>query len=470
MGIKDFHKNIKELYPEAFNVKWLDSYDHVYIDLNYLLHYCSYSSNSVDDIMTKIYSLIDIILHETCPTKSITFTTDGSAPLSKLLVQRKRRQTISTKIQNIECSSLLFTPGTKFMNNLEENMNDYIESIKNTYFVDIEFLNHHYDEAELKLKYKIMENIDNNENDTHIFISNDADVIVMLTSLEKYENVFVYNRQKHETEIISILKLLDLHTDRYGMSRNCGLDFMAINIMLGNDYIPKIISLNFRKIWEAYEWALSSDKCGLIIDKTLKINKKFLIKMMIYIISTMNKRMQRTFKYESFYYESYHNYFDGFTWCLNMYTTGKCCRYDYMCGNGAIHPIGIMCILYRYDDLLNINDGRENPIDTSLYAILLLPKISKSLIDKKYYDFMDKNKILYDKECCETCKEYDIKNKQLLKDRRLLMESDNNELLENKRNELSEMKIIINDHNKTHKDISVIDINKIEKIYMKYIS
>ena len=47
MGINNFHSWIQQQYKTAIKYKWLSSYDHVYIDLNYALHYISSSINSI---------------------------------------------------------------------------------------------------------------------------------------------------------------------------------------------------------------------------------------------------------------------------------------------------------------------------------------------------------------------------------------------------------------------------------------
>ena len=48
----------------------------------------------------------------------------------------------------------------------------------------------------------------------------------------------------------------------------------------------------------------------------------------------------------------------------------------------------------------------SKPINNNLCSILLLPNIARELIDKKYYEFMDKHKYLYEEELCEKCQEF----------------------------------------------------------------
>ena len=125
MGIKDFHKWIKQDYGNCVKSYWLSEYNHCYIDLNYALHFISFTLSDKDDVYEKIYYFILEILKLNQPDKSLTLAIDGVPPLSKLLTQRKRRldkALSSNDDENKKINTIMFTPGTKFMENLEENM------------------------------------------------------------------------------------------------------------------------------------------------------------------------------------------------------------------------------------------------------------------------------------------------------------------------------------------------------------
>ena len=116
MGITNFHKWLRENYPQSIKSHWIDSYDNVYIDLNFVLHYCYYGVNTITDIYIKLQSYIESILQLLQPQQNVIFATDGTAPLAKLILQRKRRLNISKQNANKDFSSVIFTPGTHFMN------------------------------------------------------------------------------------------------------------------------------------------------------------------------------------------------------------------------------------------------------------------------------------------------------------------------------------------------------------------
>lgn len=467
MGIKDFNKNMKHEYPEAFKSVWLSGYDYVYIDLNFALHHCSHEIKKINDIYCRLFKFIENILLEINPQKKVYFTSDGSAPLAKLLLQRERRSAKARSIENIhDASSLLFTPGTEFMNQLKTEMTTFMTYLSYVFNVEVEFLEKDSDEAELKLKLKIMENIleDKTENLTHLFVSNDADVVLMLTTLENYKNVFIFDKKSCHT--LSIYKLIDLHTTKVGLVENSGLDFTALNLMLGNDYLPKVSYMDFFKLWEAYTKISFNNSRGLILKNNngrIIINESFFIKLMNELIvdlkpSFLNKPTQKELMSPM-----YKNYYDGFAWCMTTYIDGICGRYDYMFGyDSKPHPLGLMFNMH----FMNIKFSEAShlisaPLSSTLYSILLLPKSHKHLIDKKYHQFVEKEKgLLYTQECCEKCKYFNLRIKEL--------ESNIEDLEKNKqvtittKSELSKIKKTLTLHKKQHSALALDDINDLK--------
>lgn len=407
MGILNFYKSVREKYPEAFKSEWLDSYDHVYSDVNCCLHNCAYKANSKEEIYNRLYKFYDGIMLNLMPYKSITFSSDGSAPLAKVLLQRKRRQEIGKDLdQKVDNSSLMFTPGTVFMNTLKDKISNYINFLKNVYAVNINYLNTDFDEAELKLKKCVMDNMQNYPNDTHILITNDSDVIAMLTTLPDFSNVYVMCKFGKDIEIVSVRKLIDLHTTKYGCGHNYGLDFTCLSIMLGNDYLPRIQCIDFDKIWDSYKLIIKKNPVGMILkkDNGFEINKKFFIDLLSTFLSKIPSGKQKKINMHNAYDDLYTNYMDGFTWCLDTYISGKCKRYNYMyTSKENPHPFGLILNISVDPKNLCVSEEQYEPLSCEIYAMLLLPKNAMSLIDVQYHEFMKNSKKLYIDDSCESC-------------------------------------------------------------------
>ena len=447
MGIKDFHKWIKQDYGNCVKSYWLSEYNHCYIDLNYALHFISFTLSDKDDVYEKIYYFILEILKLNQPDKSLTLAIDGVPPLSKLLTQRKRRldkALSSNDDENKKINTIMFTPGTKFMENLEENMKPYFTRITRLFNIKLNILMTDVDEAEVKLKNKLVENMEDNKNDTHIFVSSDADVIVMLMALENLSKIFILNKSFKDISIIYLGSLINEHIAKVGCSLNPNLDFTAINIFLGNDYLPKISFLTIKKLWTAYKKTLLILPRGFIIKNKNNyiIDNHFFVKLLFNIINLTKQNIVKTDK-------SCKNYFDGYTWCLNMYVNGSCERYDYFYNkkNGLPQPFLMILEIINDNKLLLTKDSNNDnyiPINKQLYTMLVLPKKYSNLIencDEKYKKFIKDNPIIYKIETCSECKKYKDKSE------------------DNKK------KLLF--HKKSHIDISENDIIKINKKFKK---
>ena len=119
MGIHNFQKYLKTTYPSAHKESWLDKYDNLYIDLNYVLHHICYVSNSRQDILLRTKDYLLNIIKYTKPQKRIVIVADGPAPLAKLILQRKRRLDKVDIFDNRPFNEdthleINFTPGTQF--------------------------------------------------------------------------------------------------------------------------------------------------------------------------------------------------------------------------------------------------------------------------------------------------------------------------------------------------------------------
>ena len=468
MGILNFHKWIKDNYKSSFKKKWLDAYDHVYIDINFSLHRCTYGAKNINDIYRRLFCFIDDVLQTTLPRKSITISADGPAPLSKLLLQRKRRLMKSRNDDGDKVSSIMFTPGTFFMNELKEKLDPYIKFTQKIYnikiFVDIET----YDEAELKLKKKMMDNIKLYPEDSHIIVTNDSDVVVMLMTLDDMSHVYMFEKSFQNSEIISIGQLIVDHIENVGCSMNPNLDFSAVNMFMGNDYLPKVNYATFEKIWCVYKDILKCDRDGLILNKNLEINPQFVQKLMLGIIKKTHHQYVSKINICNIFNSVYESYMDGYTWCLHTYFTGICKRYNFMYGfQDSPHPFGIAINIQKNPSLLTLKTDLFPPIDNALYAILALPYKSKDFIDAKYHKFIKKVPILYEEEKCLKCIEFHEKLGSLNEEIKLFTEDDE-EKTQKLRGNIAKELDMLSLHKKSHDCLTFDDIDEIINKFNKF--
>lgn len=401
MGILNYYKWLKESYPDAFKKKYLETYDNIYIDLNYLLHMSSYNAESKKQLVSKLSDFIENILTYCTPKKTVNFFTDGSCPLAKLILQRQRRMIIATnnELSDVKFSSLNFTPGTKFMDTIEETLKplskklEIIFNIKTNFFVD------DFDEAEIKIKKELMKNQKLNKSDTHLLVTNDADVVVILSTLDDPHSVFILFKDK-EFKILGMSDLLNLHTKKFGKTKYYNLDFALLSMFQGNDYIKKVGLVSLDNIWKSFKMNLNlQEKKELVKNKNFEINTEFLSDIFFDICSLSNvkRKPHKDFTLKNLNINLYKNYLDGLMWCMNLYYSGKCERYNYMYEyTESPNPFTLAFFIKKRPYLLKYNNDCFSPIKKELYTILLLPKSAKQLIDSKYHDFIEKYPILYE--------------------------------------------------------------------------
>jgi 5'-3' exonuclease len=397
MGIDGFHKWIDKSYPNAYiNINNDNIFHHMYIDLNYLLHLCHYNSNDEVHLLNKMGITILDMCMKIQPCISLNLFCDGTAPFAKMVLQRERRCKNIKTDEDIFKTSLNFTPGTKFIKEISTKLEKYIKIIKSQFNINVNIDSIAPGEAEIKIKNKLLKYYNNNKNHNHLLITNDADVVLILSSDESYKktNIMINNK------ILSIEKLMYEHFKIYNnklINTYHNLDFVFLSLLLGNDYIPKISEISPIKIWDSYK--LNINKHEYLIKKEnnkFDINKQFLIDILNDCIGKIGKNKIKK-NYYLFNREIYSNYFEGILWTIDMYKSGRCKNYNYICNYQR--PINILDFVLYIDSLENINKYNfieAEPIPSILCGILLLPKNANELIDEKYKKFMDDIKEIYD--------------------------------------------------------------------------
>lgn len=420
MGISKFFGWLKQSYPESVTDVETSFFDHVYIDINVILHRIVSISSTEDELLNRLCVYIDNILKNVVPLKSLTFATDGIAPFAKIILQRDRRQSYARNHKSMpEINPLCFTPGTYFMKSLKYRLSDYIIKLKKIYKVDIELLTDGIGEAELKLigtMINISKNYLKSDNHTSYCIcSSDADIFVIIAA-SCIENVTIYNG----VNFINVTKMMNIHNKKFTIKNKIKTsmchDFAFTSLLLGNDYLPKLAYTSIDKIWEAYAKTYNSLGTNMIssTDSYTHIDQTFIVKMLQHLVIKMSKQWISVFRLDKFDVEIYKNYVFGLLWCFDTYKQGFCQKLDYMCERtSTIHPLGLLFFFeLGYYDVNFYNDnkiGKNYDIDDEIYATLILPKCGRKLInftreiDFEHQNIKNKINLLYETEECKIC-------------------------------------------------------------------
>lgn len=331
MGIPLFFKTLTDKYDDTL-VETITSNENLnclFLDMNCLIHPCCRRvltenySNSKRDVYEKrmfveIKNYLDKII-EFCNPKFIYMAIDGVAPCAKMAQQRLRRN--KTYLEREEIYSIknklnisyntefwdtnAISPGTLFMIKLTRRLNEYIKNILETKKSIKTILLSSHDEAG-EGEHKIMDYIRTHDLDNKniLIYGLDADLIMLslATSRESVyllreaiefgspqEGKFLYmDIDQLKCNIIMDFKERfyinseSVHTDKILSNEffvNLIDDYIFICFLLGNDFLPHILSLDIRYsgldlIMDTYIKTYVGVKTNLITDN--KINTYFL--------------------------------------------------------------------------------------------------------------------------------------------------------------------------------------------------
>lgn len=484
MGITGFYDWIRKNYDSAIiklnnkNVSYV-LFDHIYIDLNYLLH-MFYNEKTLDDKILKLEDTILYICKTYIPTKSVNLVCDGVAPLAKLLLQRERRLAEARKSDKIEfnSSSLNFTPGTTFIKTLDTKLNKLKNKLSKTYNINVNILTKGSGEGEIKIKNIINQNIIDDPNSNHLLLTNDGDVLLIVTATEIYQNIYILIKD----DLISINKIISLHTNKYGKTKYSQFDFAFLNLLNGNDYFSKLKYINTDKIWKSYKDKLYKYPDGLIKlnNNKLNINKDFLIKILESIICKIDYKILKKTHINDFNEKFMSNYLTGLSWCINMYYKGDYLSNNYMDTNYTPDPLMLLLYLYNNHFNLEVNISGGFIIPEDLCSILLLPEKALELNNNnnKYVNFIEQHNEIYEEERCKLCKDYHRELGELQKQYKneLNTKKIDKEITKTNNNTNIKIKSILTSkqkaytkHNKAHFKIDLEYIRKIVDNYNNFI-
>lgn len=473
MGVYNFHTWLRKHYHGAYvSIKNNNIYDYIYIDVNFILHNAMYGSKNEKDFVNKLYMQLNIIFSNFIATKQIYFALDGPSSYAKILLQKKRRSDTSKKINKDAISSLHITPGTTEIKKIEKHLINYINNLKKKYaYINPNIkisLSNECDEGEIKICKLVILNGKNNLDFKHLIIGNDSDLIVLSMGMKPIYNINILVKSKDANELVSLSKLLQLyckHINREDIllnlaNSNLRDDFVIIAIMMGNDYLPKIGYINHENLWKIYF------KMIMTIDdnKTLINNNTFDLeiarKLMYSFYNNLSKGIKKI-TINSYDENRSKSYVDGLIWCLNMYNSGTCSKYDYIyTGKKSPHPYELFFYLCSEQHTIDLISSDTKPIPDEIYPLIVLPKKAAHLIPKKYHKLMDNElKYLYEIEECDTCVNHRNKFKSFYKDIKNEIDDDKIKLLKDEYKK--EMKNYM-DHKKIH--INTFNINDIQKI------
>ncbi|CAM9483159.1 unnamed protein product [Chrysoparadoxa australica] len=228
-------------------------------DMNQLLHIALRRSSDEEHAISRLFHDINQCLRVLQPRRSVVFAFDGSAPLAKLLTQRKRRDN-PKRADKYMMSALHLTPGTEFMTRMAEAVRYYAyqrlqQKPGRGRFDGISFYISGADvpgEGELKIFDWINMNAAVDTPESTVIVGGDADLVLAGLALRKVKNLFIYNYGR-AASLVSVWEVVRALEGLYpSQSEHIRNDLVFLLVLNGNDYLPKVRGISFNRCFRQY--------------------------------------------------------------------------------------------------------------------------------------------------------------------------------------------------------------------------
>ncbi|CAE7580185.1 XRN1 [Symbiodinium natans] len=301
MGIPKYHKWLTERYPDAFTEASHENADHVYVDINTLLHDCMRYAASEDGFYQHLFAKLDSLFRIVVPSKTVFLAVDGPASCAKCLTQRQRRRAHAQKDSKNskgsgkgkgkrgkwggsdvapQLSNNMLTPGVPFMTKLADGLEYYAASrmTGNGCLAWCQAVTvsgaQAIGEGEHKIVSQMLRNAacDHASTESHVISSGDADIFLLSLVQSACRRVRVVSDrpdaagQKRRRGTLQIwnaevlARYIQAELTRAPKKSpvpeaeaTLRRDFALVSLLAGNDYLPELkCSLSSKQLWEQY--------------------------------------------------------------------------------------------------------------------------------------------------------------------------------------------------------------------------
>lgn len=211
------------------------------------------------EFMTQCLNLIIELINSYHPNR-LFIAVDGTAPLAKIQQQRRRRfDAVSGKLKYFDSNAI--TPGTELMIDLDRFLREGLQREGSEHGLHRIVYSGHLEPGEGE--HKIMDWIRSGEisgdEGVHIIHGLDADLI-SLGLISRIKTLYLLRDDFNTREFLSIEELRSLIHTLMPNKATAIPDFVAILLLIGNDFVPRPI--------------VADGELGLFIDEIIKVYNK----------------------------------------------------------------------------------------------------------------------------------------------------------------------------------------------------
>ena len=242
------------------------TYDHVYIDVNNVLHVAAHHTKNEDAFFKKLFALLDLNMRRTRPQYTVVLALDGPAPIAKTITQRRRRIRLSSgeKVPLSEDPPRLLkiglTPGSALALKIDRALEYYAATrllSRNALPKGLLFEisgTRVPGEGEVKILRSMKTRVQNPKfrGHSHLIVSEDSDALLLAMTAAPADVFVLSSKLVFSVRAFNESLKKDLPE---GMSdaqmQGARRDFVALAVMMGNDYLPGS-RFGVKYSWRAY--------------------------------------------------------------------------------------------------------------------------------------------------------------------------------------------------------------------------
>jgi len=320
----------------------------------------------------------------------------------------------------------------------------------------------HHGEGELKMIDVMLETAldrQGSERESHVLVGNDADLILMSMASLIDEDVYVMTdaekkrergrgkRWDQEFRFFSTNRLAEAHCE--GLGQEARLDFVALSIFVGNDYLPKMRGVNLQMLWRKYQEFAGAGAQSVNAGAERNAGDLSLTGSLFtaeggFHWPAFTRFMEHLAGETSSPDSGEHTpvpdhvglYLEGVLWNIDMYVSGQCASQDYIYSHPAPTPKQILewCRQNQGKDLA-VPRSTVAPLSPSESLLALMPRAARSLMPQPLQSICMEPPpwltSIYEDEECPECprlrKNLNKRNQELFVLRKRISESSDNE-------------------------------------------
>ena len=453
MGIQGYNKWLQREFKPAFlpaHKRQPRRYDHVYVDVNNLLHVAAHHSNSERTFFKKLFFLLDNRLNKTNPRHSVTLALDGPAPMAKTITQRRRRIRLSSgsgmPLSGDVCKLLKIgiTPGSVLALKIDRALEYYVArrmlrkdrngEPMDSVLYEISSMRV-AGEGEIKLVKSIQQRLQNPrfQGHSHCIVTEDSDALCLaITLFGQGKQARYASNEAFQVYVLSgnVLfsarwfdKLLLSSLPKGASLDSARRDFIGLSAMMGNDYI-QASKLGAKSSWNAYlemrgtylyrddplfpmpsrhelKAATNSRKNREKNEAGIEtaVNWPFLRQLALKLIEPRLVKKVPTEDPQGRKKSRVYEYLSGVEWMLNMYYQGECTDFSFYCDrDGPEKLLDFLALTDEYDvtcDPLRDQNRAEasfynsRPITPLAYSLAVIPRGGRAQLSRNLRRLVD---------------------------------------------------------------------------------